>query len=733
MFTALGRFVVRRARLTLLGSLVVFAVTAVLGAGVFAGLANGGFDDPASDSARAAAILEDDFGAGPPNIVLVVTANGGTVDGAESAAAGQALSTGVAALDGVEEVTSYWTAGQPPALRSNDGREALVLVRAGGDDTATEEAVALVRDRFGGERGPITTEIGGQAAFGEALGHGLEEDLVLAESIAVPLTLLLLLFVFRGVVAALLPLVVGASATVGAFFVLWAISQVTDVSVFSINLVTALGLGLAIDYSLLIVSRFREELTAGHDVGLAVIRTVESAGRTVLFSGVTVAVALLALIAFPLFFLRSFAYAGVGVVLVAVLAAVITLPALLAVLGHRVNAGKLPGVVRSDSPRWAGIAERVLRRPGLVTGGVVALLVLLSLPVLGTSFGNPDARVLPADDPARVATEKAQREFGFAAEAFPVVVEGAADPARIDAYAGAASRLPNVAEVVTARGTWAGGQRAGEPGPDAQRFQAEEGEWFEVVPSVVPISAEASDLVRDLRELDPDMLVGGGAAQLTDTKAAILAVAPWAALWIAVATFVLLFLMFGSFLVPLKAIVLNTLNLTAMLGIVVWIFQDGNLSGLLGFTPTGFTDIAMPLLMFAVAFGLSMDYEVFLLARMKEEYDRTGDNHAAIVTGIAKTGRIVTAAALVLSITFFAFATSGITFMKMFGLGLGLAVLIDAFIVRATLVPALMKLAGKANWWAPGWARRLHARAGLDESGGTLSTEAERREERSLV
>jgi len=259
-----------------------------------------------------------------------------------------------------------------------------------------------------------------------------------------------------------------------------------------------------------------------------------------------------------------------------------------------------------------------------------------------------------------------------------------------------------------------------EPGEGSARFRADGGEWFEVIPDVRPMSTEAEDAIADVRSLEPpfDAAVGGNTAQLIDTKSAIFSMTPWAGLWIAVATFVLLFLMFGSFLVPLKAIVLNTLSLTATFGAMVWIFQEGNLASVFDFTPTGTTDASMPILMFAIAFGLSMDYEVFLLSRVKEEYDRTGDNHQAIVRGLAKTGRIVTAAALVLSITFFAFATGGITFMKLFGLGLAIAVLVDAFVVRATLVPALMQLAGSANWWAPAWARRVHARFGLNESGG---------------
>ncbi|CNE54950.1 putative RND superfamily drug exporter [Mycobacterium tuberculosis] len=727
MFTALGTLAVRHTKLMLVLSLVAFVVTALLGGGVFGKLSAGGFEDPGSDSARAAEILEGEFNVGTPNLLIVATAKGGDVDSREASAAGAALAAELESVEGVGEVASYWKLGSPASLRSDDHGSALVLAHVDGEDEAVAAAVQRVRDRIAGDGKVLTAEVGGPAAIGEALGTGLEEDLLLAETIAIPLTLLLLLVVFRGVVAAVLPLVVGVAATVGAFFVLRLIAAVTDVSVFSINLVTALGLGLAIDYSLLMVSRFREELSAGHGVDAAVIRTVESAGRTVVFSAVTVAVALTALVVFPLYFLRSFAYAGVGVVLVAALAAVITLPALFMMLGHRVNAWRLPGMRRErggESARWAAAARWILRRPGVVTGVVVTLLVLVSLPILGVQFGNPDARVLPADSPARTATEKAQHDFGFTGEALPVVITGSPQAAAAEGHIAAASRLEHVAQVVSAHGTWADGRRVGDT-PQAGRYVADAGEWFEVVPSVQPMSPEAEELVRELRALDPshEAVVGGSTAQLIDTKKAIFSVAPWAGLWIVLATMVLLFLMFGSVLVPLKAVALNALNLTAMLGAMVWIFQDGHLSGVLGFTPTGLTDVAMPLLMFAVAFGLSMDYEVFLLARIKEEYDRTGDNTTAIVAGIARTGRIVTAAALVLSITFFAFATSGVTFMKLFGLGLGLAILIDAFVVRATLVPALMKLAGKANWWAPAWARRLYERVGMDETAGPRPAE----------
>ncbi len=720
MFTSLGETIVRRTRVVLFGSVVALIVAAVLGVGVFGVLAGGGFDDPSSESSTAQRVLDEEFGAGTSNLVLLVRATSGDVDDDATVEAGLDLSERLAAVEGVEDVSSYWGYGAPPSLRSEDGTAALVFARAVGDEDDQDATTESVVEDFTGERDGLVVEVGGVGTVYAGIGQTVEKDLALAEMIAIPLTLLLLVIVFRGVVAALLPLAVGVSAIFGAFFVLWAIAQFTDVSIFSINLVTALGLGLAIDYSLLIVSRFREELDAGRSVDEATIRTVETAGRTVAFSGLTVAVSLVALVAFPLYFLRSFAYAGVGVLLVAMVASVVALPALLRILGRRVNAWSLKGIRGrgSSSPGWARAAETVLRRPALVAVTVVGILLVVGAPFLRVTFGNSDERVLPADHPARVATETIQREFASdESAAFPIVITGNAPMGVLDDYAAQVSRVDGIARVSMVEGTWVDGDRVALADPTSAQFAAEIGTWMSVIPEDHPMSTEAQNAVAEIRSIATplDAAVAGETAQLIDTKAAIFSVAPWAGAWIAAATFVLLFLMFGSFLVPLKAIVLNTLSLTATFGAMVWIFQDGNLSGLLDFTATGLTDVSMPILMFAIAFGLSMDYEVFLLARMKEEYDRTGDNRAAIVAGLAKTGRIVTAAALVLSVTFFAFASGGITFMKLFGLGLGIAVLVDAFLVRATLVPALMQMAGSANWWAPAWARRLHDRFGIDE------------------
>jgi len=543
--------------------------------------------------------------------------------------------------------------------------------------------------------------------------------------IAIPLTLLLLLFVFRSLVAAVLPLFVGFIAILGTLLSLFIIGSITDVSIYAINLTTALGLGLAIDYSLFVVSRFREELRAGRTVEEAVVRTVQTAGKTVLISALTVAVSLSALLVFPLYFLRSFAYAGVAVVLLALMGSIISLPALLATIGRRIDSVRIGRrrVERAEHEgAWHRVAVLVMRRPIPVATVVVVFLVLLGAPFLRASFGIPDDRVLPTSAGSRQASEILRNEFsGNAAESFGVVADGVGAD-RMDDIATAASTLSaleGIDRVESAAGTFVDGRLA-TSGPSDASYLASEGSpisWMSVVPDFPVVSPEGEQLVKDIRNLDLPFEVGveGQAAGLVDTKAAIGASLPWAIAIIVIATFVLLFMMAGSLLVPVKALVLNMLSLTATFGAMVWIFQDGNLSELLGFTATGTLDISMPILMFCIAFGLSMDYEVFLLSRIKEEYDRVGDNEQAVALGLERTGSIITAAALLLSITFFAFGTSGVSFIKMFGIGLGLAVLMDATIVRAFLVPAFMRLAGDANWWAPAPLRRFHDRYGLKE------------------
>ena len=530
----------------------------------------------------------------------------------------------------------------------------------------------------------------------------------------------------RSIVAALFPLAVGVFSIISTFAVLQLFAQFTDVSIFALNATTALGLGLAIDYSLFIVSRYREELAGGHEPGVAVVRTVRTAGRTILFSAVTVAIGLSAMLVFPIPFMRSFGYAGIGVAATAAFGAVVLLPAMLAALGHRVEKGRVfkRRPVVDGEGIWHRVAVFVMRRPLPVATAVIALLLLLGAPFLGIRLGTPDDRVLAPGADVRETHDILREDFAAGeAATVQVIVPELADPASgrqsdIATYAAELSTLDGVARVDALTGSYIGGAEAAPPGAVSLRFADEAGTWFSVVPAVEPLSADGEALVEDVRDLESPfdgVLVGGQSAAQVDSKDVVFARLPWAIALVAVTTFVVLFMLFGSLLVPLKALVLNFLSLTATFGAMVFIFQDGNGSGLLDFTATGDIAVAMPILMFCIAFGLSMDYEVFLLSRIKEEHDHGSDTVTSVAMGLERTGRIVTAAAVLIAVVFLAFATGQVSFMKMFGIGLTLAVLVDAFLIRSTLVPAFMRLAGDANWWAPGPLRRFHDRFGFSE------------------
>ncbi|MBA2625292.1 MAG: MMPL family transporter [Acidimicrobiia bacterium] len=723
MFSSLGRLAVRRRRVVLALTGLFFVVSVVVGTGVFDALSSGGFEDPEAESTAASELLEDRFDQGEPNLVLLLRPEDGDVDTAVNAAAGQALTDRLGDEPLVDQALSYWSLGSPPPLRAEDGGSALLLGVIDGDEDEVEEAAGELAEEYRGTAGGLTVEVGGQEEVFRQVGTTIESDLARAEAIAVPITLVLLVFTFGGLVAASLPLFVGAIAVFGTFLSLLAIAAVTDVSIFSINLTTAMGLGLAIDYSLFVVSRFREELRQGLGVDEAVVRTVETAGRTVAFSALTVAVSLSALLVFPLYFLRSFAYAGIAVVVVAALASVLSLASLLAVLGERVNRLQLwkRPPPEEGTGFWHRVAVAVMRRPVPVATVVIVALLFLGSPFLGVEFGQPDDRVLPEGNPARAVSDELRAEYASnETNAFGVVSVDrvAVGDEVIDGYAAELSQLDDVERVDARTGGYVDGDLVLPPGAATERFEGDRGTWLSVVPAVEPISAEGEALVADVRDLDGpfDVLVGGNAAGLVDSKSSILDRLPLAGGIVAVATFVLLFLLFGSLLVPLKAIVVNLLSLTATFGAMVWVFQDGNGSGVLDFTATGALDTTTPILMFCIAFGLSMDYEVFLLSRIKEEHDRTGDNTRSVAMGLERTGRIVTAAAALLAVTFLAFSTSQVSFIKLFGVGLALAVIMDATVVRATLVPAFMRLAGEANWWAPRPLRRLHDRIGIAEA-----------------
>ncbi|GAB2967609.1 MMPL family transporter [Streptomyces pseudoechinosporeus] len=733
---ALARRLVRHRIPVLLAVLVVAAVAVPFAGGVSDRLSSGGFTDPAAESAEAEELLADRFGTGVPNLVLLARAPG-SVDDPAAAAAGRDLTGRVARLPGVLSAGSYWTTPDATALKARDGRSALVLVRLDGGENEIRATAERLVPRLTGRQGMLRVSATGSAQVAVEMQRHSEEDLLQAEAFAAPVVLLILLLVFGSAVAAALPLLVGLLAVLGTFLVLRVLSTVTSVSVFATNITTALGLGLAIDYSLFIVTRYREELARGHSTTEAVAESVRTAGRTVLFSALTVALSLTALLVFPLYFLRSLACAGVAVVALAALAALVVLPAALAVLGPRIDALDIrpplrrlfrrtarrdrdPGPRATSEERgfWHRLATRVMRRPVLYGAAVVAVLVVLGLPFGRASFGLADDRVLPADAAAHRTAQLLREQFASReSAALPVVlptVDATDSAERIDAYAARLSGLPDVARVDAATGSYERGRRVAPAGSASGRFAAPGATWLSVVPSVEPYSSAGTKLVQRLRTADRapgSVLVGGEAAQLTDTRDALASRTPEAALIIGGTTLVLLLLFTGSLLIPVKAVVLNLLSLTATFGAMVYVFQEGHLRALVGdFTVTGMVDISIPVLMFCVAFGLSMDYEVFLLSRIKEVYAETGDNTRAVAVGLERTGRLVSAAAALVAVVMIALATSGLTVLKLLGVGLALAVLMDATLVRGILVPAVMRLAGRANWWAPALLHRLHTR-----------------------
>jgi putative drug exporter of the RND superfamily len=731
MFERIGLALVRRRRLVLVATVALVVAAGALGGNVIERLTSGGFEDESSESFQAAEVLKEEFGVEAPNLVLLVTAESGSVDDPAVAEQGGALTSDLAGEEGIEGVASYWSTGAP-TLRSADSSQALVVATISGDADEARDRIEAISPKFNRNGDVIDVKVGGFEEVFRAVSVQVEDDLLRAEMIAFPITLILLLFVFGSLVSAALPMAIGGIAIVGSFFILRVLTDFTDVSIFALNLITAMGLGLGIDYSLFVVSRFREELRRGLEPHAAVVQTVKTAGRTVAFSGITVALSLSALLIFPLTFLRSFAYAGVAVVILAALAAVIFLPALLAVLGHRVD--KLAVWRRKERAEgegfWHRAATTVMRRPIPIATAVIVFLLLLGAPFLGVEFGRTDHRVLPAESEVRQTMDSIGANFSVNnAESLQIVATGIGDAAQsdqVDAYAAALSEVDGAASVEALTGTYTNGERVAEPNEASARFANDNATWLSVMPGGDTTAAEREELVRDVRSLDApfQVEVAGLAAADIDGRESLFSRLPLAAALIGAATFVLLFLMFGSVLVPFKAIVLNLLSLTATFGALVWIFQRGNFSGVLDFTATGALDVTMPILMFCIAFGLSMDYEVFLLSRIKEEYDRTGDNTVSVALGLERTGRIVTAAAVLLSIVFVAFATSSVTFIKLFGVGLTIAVLVDASLVRATLVPAFMRLAGRANWWAPKWMRKVYDRFGITESESVPSPTA---------
>ena len=705
MFYRLGLKIVTRARFVLALSVVGLLISAVLGIGAFGRLLSNGFDDPASASSQAKVLLDQKFG-GEPDMIFLVHARTGTVDGATVAVSGEALARRLSADPRLRGVTSYWTT-HSAGLRSRDGSDALILTNVRGDDeTAATNAKALLANYAHLDNSAVTVRIGG--ALGTDLGTQVGKDLAVAESIAVPITVILMILVFGSLVAALLPLSIGVLSIFATFAALDLLTHVTSVSVFAINLATGLGLGLGMDYALLMVSRFREELAKGEDVGEAVARTMATAGRTIAFSALAVASALSAMLVFPVYFLKSFAYAGVGVTIFSAASALIVLPALLAVLGGRVNSGRIRGIrpMRSvDAPFWGRLAAGVMRRPVVAALPVIAVLLFLATPLLSVTFGTPDERVLPTNSASHQVGDALRNDFATTPDVIDVLITPALPQPELQSYTEQLTHLSGVQRVDVSVGNGPVGQ------PATQRLSLSTG--------LDSASDAAQNLVRQARAVPTPggtkILVGGATATLIDAKHAISSHLLLAGALIVVTTFILLFLFTGSILQPIRALLGNALTLGATLGTMVWIFQDGHFASVLGFTPRP-TDTAMPVLLFCIVFGLSMDYELFVISRIKELHDAGATNAEAVTGGLARTGRIVSTLAALLAIGFFAFGTSHVSFIQLFGLGTATAILLDATLVRGVLVPAFMRAFGERSWYAPAPLRRIHNRIAVSEN-----------------
>jgi len=732
MFDGLSRLAFRWPKQVLLITVLLVGGAFVYGLNVLDGLKTGGQIDTSSESAKAAQALEKDFPGGRPNLILLVRSDR-SVDDPAVAAEGKRLADRLAKDRDVLASASYWQT-KAPALHSNDGKMAIIAARLKGEETEAEHEFDRLAPDYEGRHGPVTVTIGGEAAIRSALTSTIRKDIAKAEGIGTPLVAIVLIMVLRSAPAALLPLLVGLSSTIGTNAALKGLTQFTDVSIFSLNLATGLSLGLAADYGLFIVKRFREERRRGRDVETALRITMNTAGRTVAFSSLTVAVAVSSMLVFPLYFLRSFAYAGVAVVLLASLCAMVALPAALVVLGDRINRVDLtkPFVwayrrIRPARPRpadyangWRRWALLVMRFPVQFALAGIGILLFMGYQFLHLNIGLPDDRILPKAAESHVVQQTLRDDFSSVATGdTDVLVPGVGAgqrTAEIKDYAARLSQVSGVVAVDSAVGRAVHGQVSPPTALDT-RFAGPSSSYLAVSTDIEAVSSDGQNLVKRIRAVPApfETQVGGWSADLLDAKTALVDKLPWALGIVAVATLVLMFLLTGSVLIPFKALVMNALSLLATFGVLVWIFQDYHFGGFLAFQQTGWVDVTLLVLLFCVAFGVSMDYEVFLLSRIKEEYARIPDNRTAVAYGIEKTGGIVTAAALITSIVFSAMASAHVTNIKMFGVGLALAMIMDAMLVRTMLVPALMRLAGRANWWAPRPLRALYDKIGLKE------------------
>jgi uncharacterized membrane protein YdfJ with MMPL/SSD domain len=705
----LAKFAMERSRRILIVSGLVFLLAAALGGPVVTILKseNSDFQDPATQNQQVLKTIERATGqtATFGLVALVPSRGDARTDLLAQRESARVLAL-LAARPGFQRAIDY-SRSHLPELVSRDGHQTLVLAAFANRDYSTR-AAEYVRTQVAG-RG---VRLGGNDVAFNEINKTTSSDLQRAEMFAFPILLLLSFWVFRGLIAAALPLLVGGFAIVLTFLLLRLIDQFAGLSVFAVNLVTGMGLGLGIDYSLFVLARYREELAGGADRHAAILRTLQTAGRTVLYSSLTVAGALASMLVFPLRFLYSMGVGGALVALCAGAVSLLVLPAVLVALGPRIDALAPARLQRSaartaqasEQGGWYRLARGVMRRPGLVAIITAAVLLVAALPALRVALAPADAHVLPATSEARKVAQTLTHDFPVDASQTITIV------ARAPASGG-----PLIAAIV-ARARQIAGSQASEGPP----HYVGGGVWeIELQPRGVSGAPANQALVKNLRTIGsaPALLVGGATAWFVDQKAAISAHLPLALGILAIVTAGFLFLMTGSLILPLIALAMNILTVAVAAGLLVLIFQDGHLGGLFGFTPIGGLEESNLVLLFILAFAMSTDYGVFLFGRIKEAHDNGRATRDAVAYGLERTGRLVTAAALLFCVALGAFSTSHIFFVKQLGVGVPLAVAIDATIVRALLVPALMGRLGELTWWAPQPLRRLHRRFGLSESG----------------
>ena len=700
MFEKLGHVIFKRRKSAVILFIVGILVAGGFGSLAFSRLDSGGYSDPNSDSYKVYTYLTEELKLSDPAVVIIVDSGSTDVTDPVVAQKGIALEKKIAQEEGVTKTLSYWTSGGEATLKSSDSKAAYILVYGDGEAFTPESQKLgkVMQEKYDGSYEGLTLYAGGVGVVGHAITKKISDDLKIAELISIPLTFILLVLVFGALAASAMPLIVGVAAILGAFFILYLFTLFTTVSIYALNLTTGMGLGLGIDYALLMVNRFREELHRGKSVEDSIVTTMATAGKTVFYSGMTVLVTLLSLTFFPLPFLQSFGYAGVSVVALAVIGALFGLPPIMALLGDRIDKGvvRKSAITPKEDGRWAKTARLVMKRPVSAVVLSVVILGIMAAPITGIKFSQGDSRMLPADNKAAFATAlQAERFPGQTGTPIEIIIkDGANKLDEINLYSQKLSQVAGIVGVVPPQII----------GNDVRVVAYQ---------SMLPRTPDSQELIQNVRNVDsPEgTLVGGVAADYTDSQNGISRTLPWALAWIVLSVLVLIFVFTGSIILPIKAVILNFLSLGATMGVLTWVFVDGNMQWLVGsFTVTGTLDTSIVILIAVVVFGLSMDYELFLLSRIREEHLAGKSNVESVAIGLQRSARIITAAAVLLAVVFGAFVTSGVTSIKTMGFGVALAVVLDATIVRGLLVPALMRLFGENNWWAPKWMQRFTLR-----------------------